>query len=324
MARNRATIVGGFVLGALALVVAAILFFSGSNLFERRYRAVVFFENSVAGLGIGAPVTFRGVQVGSVQHIELQLSSSGHARIPVVLEFMPEPVSLNGQKLQVGSLSTDQLVKEGLRAQLNLQSFVTGQLRVDLDFLPNTPVHLEPVDTGSMPQIPALPSDLERLRASLSELPIQELSQRLLGSLQAIERLANHLDARVDPLLGSVEQGFDTAARTMEVVQTAIGQLRPEISHTLENADTLLTDTTHQIDARSADIAHLVHSADRVTQQANVLLSTLNNLAEPGSEFRGNLDASMRDLAATAASLRELARTLDRDPSVVLRGRSGQ
>ena len=324
MASSRSTIVGGFVLGALALVVAAILFFGGSDLFAHKYRAVVFFENSVAGLEIGAPVTFRGVRVGSIQHIELQLSSSGRARIPVILEFIPELVSFNGQKLQVGTLSTEQLVKEGLRAQLNLQSFVTGQLRVDLDFLPNTPVHLQPVDTGNMPQIPALPSDLERLRTSLSELPVQELSQRLLESLQAIERLANHLDARVDPLLGSVGQGFDTATRTMEVVQTAIGKLRPETSHTLENADALLTDTTHQIDNRSADIAHLVQSADRVTQQANALLSTLNNLAEPRSEFRGNLEASMRDLAATAASLRELARTLDRDPSVVLRGRSGQ
>ena len=170
----------------------------------------------------------------------------------------------------------------------------------------------------------ALPSDLERLRASLSELPIQELSQRLLGSLQAIERLANHLDARVEPLLGSVGQGFETATRTMEVVKTVIGQLQPEVSHALADTDALVTDTRHQIDDRSADIAHLVQSADRVTQQANVLVSTLNNLAEPRSEFRGNLDASMRDIAATAASMRELARALDRDPSVVLRGRSGQ
>lgn len=324
MARNRATIVGGFVLGALALVVAAILFFGGSDWFAHKYRAVVFFENSVAGLAIGAPVTFRGVQVGTVQHIELQLLPSGRARIPVVLEFMPEQVTLNGQRLVVGLLSPDRLVEQGLRAQLDLQSFVTGQLRVDLNLLPGTPVHLEPDNTFGVPQIPALPSDLERLRTSISELPLRELSQRLMGSLQAIERLANHLDARVDPLAGRVEQGFDTATRTMEVVQTAIGQLRPEISHTLENTDALLTDTTHQIDDRSTDIAHLVQSADRVMQQANTLLLTLNNLAEPGSEFRGNLEASMRDLAATAASLRELGRTLDRDPSVVLRGRSGQ
>ncbi len=324
MASNRATIVGGFVLGALALVVAAILFFGGSDLFAHKYRAVVFFENSVAGLEVGAPVTFRGVQVGSVRHIELQLLSSGRARIPVILEVMPEQVTLNGQRLVVGSLSTDRAVEQGLRAQLNLQSFVTGQLRVDLDFLPGTPVHLAPDNTFGVPQIPALPSDLERLRASVSELPLRELSQRMLQALEAIERLASHLDSRVDPLADSIERGFDTATRTMEVVQTAIGQLRPEISHTLENADALLTDTTHQIDDRSADIAHLVQSADRVTQQANTLLSTLNNLAEPRSEFRGNLEASMRDIAATAASLRELARTLDRDPSVVLRGRSGQ
>jgi paraquat-inducible protein B len=150
------------------------------------------------------------------------------------------------------------------------------------------------------------------------------LSQRLLGSLEAIERLANHLDARVDPLLDSVGHGFDTATRTLEVVQTAIDQLHPEVSHTLAEADALLTDTRHQVDDRGADVAHLMQSGDHAVQQANTLLSALSSMTDARSEFRGNLEASVRDFAATAASLRELARTLERDPSIVLHGRSGQ
>ena len=67
MAAARPAAVGGFVLGALALVVVAILLFGGSHLFAPRFRAVAFFHGSVAGLEIGAPVTFRGVRIGSVQ-----------------------------------------------------------------------------------------------------------------------------------------------------------------------------------------------------------------------------------------------------------------
>ncbi|HUB47977.1 MAG TPA: MlaD family protein [Acetobacteraceae bacterium] len=323
MAANRSAIVGGFVLGALTLAVAAILFFGGSNLLTRKYRVVAFFEDSVAGLDIGAPVTFRGVHVGSVQHIGLELLSTGRARIPVVLQFTSDTVILNGKSVQIGALSTEELVKQGLRAQLNLQSFVTGQLRVDLDFLPNTPVHLERVDTGGLPQIPTLPSDLERLRTSIAEIPFRELSQRLLGTLQAFERLSNHLDERVDPLVGSATRGIDTATRTLESVQATIDQLRPEVSHILAEAVALLTDTRHQIDDRGDEVGHLVQSADRAAQHADELLVALSSLTETRSEFRGNLEASLRDLAAASASLRELARALERDPSLVLRGRSG-
>ncbi|HTW71781.1 MAG TPA: MlaD family protein [Acetobacteraceae bacterium] len=322
MAANRPAIVGGFVLGALALAITAILFFGGSNLLAHKYRVVAFFEDSAAGLDIGAPVTFRGVRVGSVQHIGLELLSTGRARIPVVLQFTSDTVILNGKRVQIGSLSTEELVKQGLRAQLNLQSFVTGQLRVDLDFLPNTPVHLEPVDVDGLPQIPTLPSDLERLRTSVAEIPFRELSQKLLDTLQAFERLSDHLDARVDPLVGSFTRGIDTATRTMGSVQAAIDQLRPELSHTIADADALLTDARHQVNGRGDEVGHLVQSADRAAQHADQLLVALNSLAQERSEFRGNLEASVRDLAAASASLRELARTLESDPSIVLRGRN--
>ena len=143
MAAARPAVVGGFVLGALALVVVAILLFGGSRLLRARFRAVAFFHGSVGGLIAGAPVTFRGVRIGSVQHCELNLLSSGQSRIPVTLEFAPELVTLNGQTLREGMIDSNEFVNLGLRAQLALQSFVTGQLRVDLDFLPGTPVNLE-------------------------------------------------------------------------------------------------------------------------------------------------------------------------------------
>jgi paraquat-inducible protein B len=127
----------------LALVVVAILLFGGSRLLRARFRAVAFFHGSVGGLIAGAPVTFRGVRIGSVQHCELNLLSSGQSRIPVTLEFAPELVTLNGQTLREGMIDSNEFVNLGLRAQLALQSFVTGQLRVDLDFLPGTPVNLE-------------------------------------------------------------------------------------------------------------------------------------------------------------------------------------
>ncbi|WP_424140826.1 MlaD family protein, partial [Roseomonas chloroacetimidivorans] len=148
MAATRPAVVGGFILGGLALAVAAILLFGGSRLFEQTKRAVVFFEGSVAGLDVGAPVTLRGVRVGSVQRIALHLSASGQARIPVTLELLPDQVNREGKDAQQSDADIEHLVEAGLRAQLNSQSFVTGQLRVDLDFRPGTPAERVAADTG--------------------------------------------------------------------------------------------------------------------------------------------------------------------------------
>ena len=94
---SRSAVVGAFVLGALALGVAAILLFGGSRLFTPTARAVVFFEGSVAGLDVGAPVTFRGVRLGSVIRITLNYSpSTGTARIPVTIEVEPDRITWEG------------------------------------------------------------------------------------------------------------------------------------------------------------------------------------------------------------------------------------
>lgn len=88
--KPKATIVGAFILGALALGVLAILFFGGTRLFATRSRVVVFFSELVAGLDVGSPVTFRGVRLGSVQSMAIRASADTMtARIPVYLELEP-------------------------------------------------------------------------------------------------------------------------------------------------------------------------------------------------------------------------------------------
>src|SRR5262245_35059763 len=97
MAEARPAVVGGFVLGGLCLVIAAVIFFGGARLFVRTDRAVVFFEHSVGGLVPGASVTFRGVRVGSVASVALVLDTDSlRAQIPVYLELVPAYVTFAG------------------------------------------------------------------------------------------------------------------------------------------------------------------------------------------------------------------------------------
>ncbi|HEX2940644.1 MAG TPA: MlaD family protein, partial [Rhodopila sp.] len=131
----KPAIVGGFILGALALGVVAILLFGQLRLFSTTSRVVAFFDESVAGLDVGAPVTFQGVRIGSVESISVELSTKNMiARVPVVLQLDPQKIIWQGHSLTRNEEDYRRLLDAGLRAKLAQQSFVTGQLRVDLDF----------------------------------------------------------------------------------------------------------------------------------------------------------------------------------------------
>jgi paraquat-inducible protein B len=320
----RSAIVGAFILGGLALVVAGILFFGGTRLFATSTRSVVFFGESVAGLDVGSPVTFHGVRIGSVQSVTIHFSpETMTARIPVYLEIQPNRLIFEGKKLGGSAAEYEDLVRAGLRAQLSLESFVTGQLRVDLDFRPGTPA--ERIGTiKDVPEIPAVPSELSQLRNQITQLPLRELAEAARKAFASVERLSDHLDTRLDPLLDSAQRTTDTAGRTLQTADEAIRALQVEASKTLGHLDSLLLDADLQVNARGAELGHTLRVADRAVRQAETLLESLNGLAEPRSQFRGDLEATLRDLAASAASLRGFAETIERDPNALLMGRASR
>lgn len=321
----RPAIVGAFILGAVGLGVAAILFFGGMRMFTKTSRAVVFFSESLAGLDVGAPVTFHGVRVGVVKNITVQFSASSmSARTPVFLEFQPAQVTLDGGKtLADESEEMGRLIKAGLRAQLELQSIVTGQLRVDLDFRPDTPVKLVGEPLG-VPEIPALPSELGQLWAQLTQLRLQEFVDTGQRALASFERLSNRIDAVLDPLVGNANEGLVAARQTFRTADDAIRQLQREILTALRDLDALAVDARHQLGARGTELSRALASADRTARQAETLLQSLNGLAHPRSQLRGDLEAAIRDLAAASSSLRDFAATIERNPNALLMGRDRQ
>jgi len=321
---SRPAVVGAFILGALALVVAGILFFGGMRLFATSMRVVVFFSESLAGLDVGSPVTFHGVRIGSVQSMAAVFSTETMTvRTPVYLELEKNKVILEGQTLNRYEPDFEQLVRAGLRAQLAMQSFVTGQLRIDLDFRPGTPAQLVGAAPG-VPEIPTVPSELGQLRNELMQLRLRELADTAQHALAAIGRLADHVDAALDPLAKSVQRTADTATQTLQTADEAVHRLQAEASDSLRDLDSLIVDAHRQLDARGGELSQTLTEADRTVRQAETLLGSLNGLAEPRSQFRGNLEATLRDLAASASSLRGFAETVERNPNALLTGRGSR
>ncbi len=321
---RRPAVVGAFILGALGLGIFAILFFGGMRWFTKNSELVVFFRESVAGLDVGAPVTFNGARIGSVKSLTIRVSAETlSARIPVILEIEQSRFTQAGGKSVAERVDYERLVKAGLRAQLALQSLITGQLRVDLAFLPDTPAQLVGAAEG-LPEIPSVPSDLGQLRNQLTGLQLRQLSESAQRALTALARLSDHVDAVLAPVTRDVQETLATATRTLQTANEAVDRVQTDASTALHDLDLLLIDGRQQLADRGGEVSRTLVTINHAAREAETVLGSLNGLAEPRSTFRGNLEASVRDLAASASALRGFAQSIERNPNALLMGRASR
>ncbi len=318
----RPVAVGSFVLGGLALAVVAVLVFGGIRLFTRIIPVTVVFQGSVAGLAVGSPVTFRGVQIGSVAGISVHVRGGNEEPvIPVVLDLEPSRISWPSGRTLTDYYGLKHAIDLGLRAQLSSVSLVTGQLDVELDFLPGTPANFS-APSGGMPEIPTVPSDMQHLKDQLLKMNLPELANDARRTLVAAQLILNRLDGKIDPLADSLQHVAGSAQMTLETATGVLRSVQADAARTLGSIDKLADETRKQVAGKGRALDPVVASAGQATANANRLLTSLNGMVGPGTPMRGDLEASLRDLAASASSLRDLTRNLQRNPAGTLFGKA--
>jgi len=178
------TLIGAFVVGAVILLIMSLIVFSSGKLFHRKNKYVLFFEGSIKGLAIGAPVTFKGVKIGEVKDIRLVYDpTSRFAFIPVIIETQPDLIKGTPTKRSRDNFAF--LVENGLRAQLDMQSLLTGQLVVALDFFPDKPARLLGL-IKEYPEIPTVPSLLGELQKDIGDIHLKEIAFDLEESMHSL------------------------------------------------------------------------------------------------------------------------------------------
>src|SRR5262249_32845260 len=190
------TVIGAFVVGAMVCIVAGVLLFSGGKLFTEKLPYVLFFDRSVEGLHIGAPVIFRGVQVGQVTEIEaLADPTTFTVVIRVKVELVRGSLKVRGEGFTDPHQAVEGLIQQGARASLRMQSFVTGVLYVAVDFHPDTPITRLGLDPR-YPELPTIPSDMDVLKstveqvvAALGKLPLEAVLNEVLALLKQANSL---------------------------------------------------------------------------------------------------------------------------------------
>jgi paraquat-inducible protein B len=324
MPATRSTAVGGFVLGGLVLAVVAILAFGGSRFFTTTVSVVVYFQDSVAGLQAGAPVTLSGVKIGTVRSMKVYVRLPNvRPIIPVYLEIEPRRVSWTNGAVQTAGPDIEQAIKEGLRAQLATDSLVTGQLSINLDFHPEEPATVSGI-AGNVPEIPSMPSDLQHLKDQIAELKLPELADKARAALDGFQQLEAELNGKLGPIALSVRETSDAARVTLQTASDSVRTVQIDASRTLDSVDRLATSTQAQIQTAAKQIDQVMASAGKATARANQVLDSVNDLTGPHAPMRGDLEAAIRDLAASASSLRNFSHQIERNPSALLLGGSNK
>jgi paraquat-inducible protein B len=163
------------------------------EVYAQKAHYVAYFDQSVRGLQPGAPVEFRGIQIGEVRDVKLEYRAEDQEFvIPVLLEIEPERIENLGMvDPETRRQGLDLLVKRGLRAQLQSGNLLTGQLVVQLDFhegaKPAEIVWSEPY--AELPTVPApleeITGSVQRLVKRLETLPLDQVVKSMNGTLQA-------------------------------------------------------------------------------------------------------------------------------------------
>ena len=305
-------LIGAFVLGALLLAVTAVIVIGSGRYFRRTSPFVLYFPGSVNGLRVGAPVKFRGVEIGSVEDIRLPVQRNQSDRIAVVIGIEPEKItSLGGSGTILNSPAAyQQAIDDGLRGQVQMESFVTGLLFVGLEYFPGKAANIVQQPGTSefrYREIPTEPSSTERAQAAvtkvlgqLAEVDLKGLVDSARVAISDLHQLANSPELKV-------------AVRSVGEVVGQVGRAASSVSRLATGLDSNVSNLTADLRLTNSKAGVMIDQAGRVLQHTDSAFTDSPVLYE--------LTRTLQEVSAAARSVRLLTGYLERNPSAVIFGK---
>jgi paraquat-inducible protein B len=251
---------------------------------------VLYFDGSVRGLSVAAPVEFRGIRAGTVSAIRPEIDlRENTVRIAVLINV--EPQRLITQAAVTGGTDYKRyvmmtaLVEKGLRAQLQTASLLTGQQLINLDFFPDDPAKTLDLN-GPIPEIPTVPPAFEDITTTVSRV------------LHRVE------DLPVDVLVGDLQKAIGTLDATLQATKNLVEATQGDVSPMV------------------ADFRSAAAAAKSMLQQAERTTASFDRSVGDSSEVRQRLALMLREISESARSIRQLADYLERNPESLVRGKN--
>jgi paraquat-inducible protein B len=334
-------LIGGFVLAAVAIMAASVVIFGSGQFFKKKQQYVLYFDGSVKGLNVGAPVLFKGVQVGSVTNVVIRsYPEEDKSTIPVFIEVYPEQFEIIGDREKLMNMRerAQELIARGLRAQLTSVSLITGQLAIEFDYRPGTPVVLRKMDIDKdYVELPTIPSTLARLGKELEKLDLKEIEARinsilasidgllknqeigaslreLRGLLQDARGLVANVNGKVDPLAENLNRTISDARGLVDNVDQQVKPLAGKAASAMEDISKLARDVDARVDPLSKQLSDTLKSVESA-------FKSIDSLVGKDSPTRAELDRTLVELSGASRSLRILAEYLEQHPESLIKGK---
>ena len=351
------TVIGAFVVGAVVLALVGALLFSRGNWFAEKRTFVMYFPSSVNGLSKGAPVKIKGVQIGQVDRI-VGLFDRDQQRtlIEVTASGVPGTLSeIAGGRRYDGRVETPEglkeLVNRGIRASLQTESMVTGQLFIEIDFQPHTPATLYGFNPEHV-EIPTVPSTMSALFANVQEalsdlgdLPLEQLLQELIGLVQQAHVVLQgpelaQMAPNLNQLLSNTNEVVSQAGTYLTQKDQQLTRVLEATRATLEDARRLVQSVQRQVEPLAGNMHGTLATTQQALKRADQAIVALQEAAVPAlkegkralAETASTMDADARvlsDLSRTlheiegaARAMRVLGEYLQRNPEAILRGKN--
>lgn len=259
--------------------------------FKTRWQ--LYFQGSVRGLGVGAPVEFRGIPIGKVVDISLEFDEeSATFNIPVLIEVEPERIFSNRPLTGTEDLKPiiDQLVTKGLRAQLKTGNLLTGQQLIEFDIYKDVPVSQTDWETP-YPRLPTMPGRIETFGNQVF---------RILNKLESLP-------------LGQILADIQIVVQNIKDLSDS-----PVLPRTLARLNTVLDDLKGLVDSLHSEVAPEI---TKTFQQAQRSLTSARSILDTNSDLQYTIKSAMDEISRAARSLRVLTDYIERHPETFIFGR---
>ncbi len=310
--------IGAFVVGAMVILFSLIFYISGNAFRGNTEDAVLVFDGSVKGLKIGAPVAFKGVQIGEVIDIDLVVDTDTYDVImPVTVRIQGDTIKKTGANQDDDS--TKHLLDRGMRGQLQLQSLLTGLLYIQLDFFPDSKENYFSYETD-LDQFPTIPTDLERISRNLQELDFGATFEGIENSITGLDKLINSNEMQALP--GNLNQSLTAVEELSRRLKQEVDALSPTLNSLATHSDEAVVEFNEELPKLSASAQETLAEIDATLTALRTTLDNVDYVLSDDSAVLYDVRQAANELGAAGRALQSLAETLETQPESLLKGKS--
>lgn len=261
-------LIGLFISVSVAAFILLFGYFLKSKFNDNETTVVMFFDESVKGLEVGAPVLFKGVKIGEVSSVRLR------ANLKTMQFLIPVYAKIYNGKSLITDTDDEQerlnkFIKSGLRAQLAINSVITGQLLIELDMFPKTPVILHEQAKGNY-EIPTISSPFAEISKSLQVMPVAKIAQDVHNITQSLNQELPPLLQKMNSTLSTVDTILKENRDNTQVMFENVGGAAQSIDALVgENAESI----SAMIESFSAAAASMKNLTDYLQMYPNALIT---------------------------------------------------